>query len=64
MNAEINLIKKVVNKYWAKALAPFFALVIGMVIGNLTTESRILDDCKYNTSFRIGTQSFNCGRRI
>lgn len=64
MNSEINLIKKVVNKYWARAMAPIFALVVGMAAGNLLTEGRILDDCKYNTSFRIGTQSFNCGRRI
>lgn len=64
MHAEINLLKRLVKRYWARALAPVFALVVGMAIGNLLTEGRILDDCKYNTSFRIGTQSFNCGRRI
>lgn len=64
MHAEINLLKRLVKRYWAQSLAPVFALVVGVVIGNLLTEGRILDDCKYNTSFRIGTQSFNCGRRI
>jgi hypothetical protein len=64
MHQEIAAFKKFVRRYWSKALAPIFALVVGAVMGNFLTEGRILDDCKYSSSFRIGTQSFNCGRRI
>ncbi len=64
MHEEITALKKWVRRHWAKAMAPIFALVIGVMAGMLVTEGRILDDCKYSSSFRIGTQSFNCGRRI
>lgn len=64
MHEEIAAVKKWIRRHWARSLAPVFALVVGMVAGNYLTEGRILDDCKYSSSFRIGSQSFNCGRRI
>jgi hypothetical protein len=64
MHDEMAAVRKWVRKHWARSLPPIFALVVGVVAGVYVTEGRILDDCKYSSSFRIGSQSFNCGRRI
>jgi hypothetical protein len=38
--------------------------VIGIWLGGVTTESRIVSDCKFAGSFRADIQAFNCQRRI
>jgi hypothetical protein len=38
--------------------------VIGLWIGSVTTEGRIVSDCKFAGSFRVDIQAFTCQRRI
>jgi hypothetical protein len=53
-----------VNDVWAKSLIAVVLFVLGLWIGSITTESRIVSDCKFAGSFRADIQAFNCQRRI
>jgi maltodextrin utilization protein YvdJ len=53
-----------VNAVWAKSLAAFIMFFIGLWIGSINTESRIVSDCKFAGAFRVEIQAFNCQRRI
>ena len=53
-----------VNDVWAKSLAAVLMFFIGMAIGQVQTESRIIGDCKYAGAFRVEQQAFTCQRRI
>ena len=66
MNELINVkqVKNWIKKYWARSLVPIAAFVVGILIGMLVVESRIIEDCKYMRNFRFGNQAFNCGRTI
>jgi hypothetical protein len=55
---------KFVNDVWAKSLAAIFMFFLGMWIGSINTESRIVSDCKFAGAFRADIQAFNCQRRI
>jgi hypothetical protein len=56
--------KRRLTVIWAGSLGVVIALVIGYVAGHWTAEGRIIDDCKFNQSFRTGIQSFTCMRKI
>lgn len=59
--------KKIVewfNAAWAKSLFAFVTFFVGMWIGQVQTESRIIGDCKYAGAFRVDVQAFMCQRRI
>jgi len=49
---------------WAKSFAAVLMLLIGIVIGQVQSESRIIGDCKYAGAFRVDVQAFTCQRRI
>jgi hypothetical protein len=49
---------------WAKSFAAVLMLVVGMWIGQVQTESKIIGDCKYAGAFRVDVQAFTCQRRI
>jgi hypothetical protein len=53
-----------INGVWAKSLAAVIMFVVGMMIGQVQTESRIISDCKFSGSFRVEIQAFTCQRRI
>lgn len=53
-----------INAIWAKSLAAVIMFIIGMWIGSVNTESRIVSDCKFAGAFRSEIQAFNCQRRI
>jgi hypothetical protein len=53
-----------INTIWAKSLAAVIMLLIGLYIGEMNTESRIVADCKFAGAFRVGIQAFTCQRRI
>lgn len=53
-----------VRTWWAASLGIIIALILGVLFGILYVESRILNDCKYISGFRIDSQSFNCSRKI
>jgi hypothetical protein len=53
-----------INVVWAKSLIAIFLFLIGLWIGGVTTEGRIVSDCKFAGSFRADIQAFNCQRRI
>ena len=53
-----------INNVWAKSLAAVLMFFIGMAIGQVQTESRVVGDCKYAGAFRVEQQAFMCQRRI
>lgn len=52
------------NVMWAKSLAAVVMLLIGLYIGEINAESRMVADCKFAGAFRVGIQAFTCQRRI
>jgi len=55
---------EVINAIWAKSLAAVAMFILGLWIGSINTESRIVSDCKFAGAFRVEIQAFNCQRRI
>ena len=53
-----------INAVWAKSLTAVIMFFIGLYIGQVQTESRIVSDCKFAGAFRSEIQAFNCQRRI
>ena len=53
-----------INDVWAKSLAAVLMFFIGIYIGQVQTESRVIGDCKYAGAFRVEQQAFQCQRRI
>ena len=53
-----------INNVWAKSLAAFVMFFIGLYMGQIQTESRVIGDCKYAGAFRVDHQAFVCQRRI
>jgi len=53
-----------INAVWAKSLAVVVMFVIGMWIGTVQTEMRVVGDCKYAGAFRVNHEAFVCQRRI
>ena len=49
---------------WAKSFAAILMFLIGIVVGQVQSESRIIGDCKYAGAFRVDVQAFMCQRRI
>lgn len=47
---------------WRTSLGLFFALVVGIVVGMLIVEGRVIDDCRFLKTFRFGNQAFSCLR--
>lgn len=52
------------NDVWAKSFMSVGCLLIGLGIGGLMAESRIVSDCKFANSFRVDIQAFTCQRKI
>jgi hypothetical protein len=53
-----------INNVWAKSLAAVIMFCVGLSIGQVQTESRVIGDCKYAGAFRVEQQAFMCQRRI
>jgi hypothetical protein len=53
-----------IHSTWAKSLAAVIALCVGIAIGQVQTESRVIGDCKYAGAFRVNHEAFVCQRRI
>lgn len=53
-----------VNAMWAKSLAAVLLFIIGLWIGSVQTEIRVIGDCKYAGAFRVNHEAFVCQRRI
>lgn len=53
-----------INEVWGKSLAAFIMFFIGLYMGQVQTESRVVGDCKYAGAFRVEQQAFMCQRRI
>lgn len=49
---------------WAKSLFAIILFLLGLWIGEVQTESRIVSDCKYAGAFRVDVQAFICQRKI
>jgi len=57
-------ILKWINDAWAKSLVAVILFFIGLAVGQVQTESRVVGDCKYAGAFRVDHQAFVCQRRI
>ncbi len=66
MNELIDLTKlqSWIQSKWRASLGIIVSLVLGILIGILSVEWRVIDDCKYLKSFRFGNMAFNCVRTI
>ena len=53
-----------INNVWAKSLAAVLMFWIGMWIGQVQVESRVIGDCKYAGAFRVAHEAFVCQRRM
>ena len=53
-----------INATWAKSLAAVLMFVVGIWIGQVQVESRVIGDCKYAGAFRVNHEAFVCQRRI
>jgi len=49
---------------WARSFAAVLMFFVGMLIGQVQTESRVIGDCKYAGAFRVEHQAFTCQRRL
>jgi hypothetical protein len=57
-------ILKWINDAWAKSLVAVILFFVGLAVGQVQTESRVVGDCKYAGAFRVDHQAFVCQRRI
>ena len=55
---------KWINDAWAKSLVAVILFFVGLAVGQVQTESRVIGDCKYAGAFRVDHQAFVCQRRI
>ena len=53
-----------INNVWAKSLAAVIMFFVGLAIGQVQVESRVIGDCKYAGAFRVNHEAFVCQRRI
>ncbi len=49
---------------WSKSLPAMIAFFLGLWIGSVNTESRIVSDCKFANAFRVDIQAFACQRKL
>lgn len=53
-----------INNVWAKSLAAVLMFVVGLAVGQVQVEGRVVGDCKYAGAFRVNHEAFMCQRRI
>jgi len=53
-----------IQNIWAKSLAAVIMFCIGLSIGQIQVESRVVGDCKYAGAFRVAHEAFVCQRRM
>ncbi len=53
-----------INAVWAKSFVSVGCLLIGLGIGGVMAEGRIVSDCKFANSFRVDIQAFTCQRKL
>jgi len=53
-----------INNVWAKSLAAVIMFFVGLYMGQVQTESRVIGDCKYAGAFRVAHEAFVCQRRM
>jgi hypothetical protein len=53
-----------INAWWASSMVAVLLFLLGLYIGSINTESRIVSDCKFAGSFRVDIQAFTCQRKI
>lgn len=53
-----------VRRLWANSMGTVVALIVGVLLGIVYKQGDIIEDCRYAGSFRVGTQAFNCQRKM
>ena len=67
MNIETFDYRQILNwitNVWAKSLAAVIMFFVGLAVGQVQTESRVIGDCKYAGAFRVAHEAFVCQRRM
>lgn len=54
----------IAKRIWSLSFWPLIAFLAGFLWGADHSESRIISDCKYATTFRVDSQAFACQRKI
>jgi hypothetical protein len=53
-----------INAWWGKSMIAVLLFFVGLYIGGLNAESRIVSDCKFAGAFRVDIQAFACQRKL
>lgn len=53
-----------IHAVWGKSFAAVIMFCVGIWMGQVQTEGRVVGDCKYSGAFRVDHQAFQCQRRI
>ena len=53
-----------INDIWAKSFVAIVLFLLGLWIGGINAESRIVSDCKFANAFRADIQAFTCQRKL
>ena len=61
---EVKRISAAAKSWLARSIWCLVALAAGVLLGITYGEGRIIDDCRFSNSFRVGTQAFNCQRKM
>ncbi len=55
---------QIINEVWAKSFVAIMLFILGLWIGGINAESRIVADCKFANAFRADIQAFTCQRKL
>ncbi len=55
---------QIINDVWAKSFVAILLFILGLWIGGINAESRIVSDCKFANAFRADIQAFTCQRKL
>lgn len=55
---------QIINEVWAKSFVAVLLFILGLWIGGINAESRIVSDCKFANAFRADIQAFTCQRKL
>jgi hypothetical protein len=63
-SVDVRKVWTAINDWWAKSMIAILLFLLGLYIGGVNTESRIVSDCKFAGSFRADIQAFTCQRKL
>lgn len=55
---------QVINAWWGRSMIAVLLFFLGLFVGGINAESRIVSDCKFAGAFRVDIQAFVCQRKL